>query len=96
MKMLISSDNIFEDLGYKKNEAYNLKVRADLMIHIAKYIKKTHLTQEQAANLFCVTQPRISNLLSGKIDLFTIDMLINMLMKAGMSVDVHVSNKKAA
>lgn len=66
--------------------ASNLKVRADLMIQIEKIVKQRKLTQKQAADLFDVSQPRISDLLKGKIDKFSIDMLVNMLSALGKEV----------
>ena len=96
MEMKKSSKNVFQDLGFGKEEAANLKVRAMLMAEIEKYIKKEKITQTEAAKRFFVTQPRISDLIRGKIDLFTADMLISMLASAGVGVDVHFYKKKAA
>lgn len=58
-------DNIFEDLGFEKSEAANLKIRADLMLALKEYIQSQGWTQEQAADCFVETQPRISNLING-------------------------------
>jgi predicted XRE-type DNA-binding protein len=55
-------------------------------------IAREKLTQAQAAKLFGVTQPRISDLMRGKIDLFSLDMLVNMLATAGMRIDMHVAD----
>jgi predicted XRE-type DNA-binding protein len=84
------NDNIFEDLGFEKSEAANLKIRADLMLALRKYIQLKNWTQEQAAEFFEETQPRISNLMNGEISRFSIDKLINMLARAGMEVKVEV------
>jgi predicted XRE-type DNA-binding protein len=85
------NDNIFEDLGFEKSEAANLKIRADLMLALKEYIQSQGWTQEQAAEFFAETQPRISNLINGEISRFSIDKLINMLARAGMEVKVKVS-----
>lgn len=85
------SDNIFEDLGFEKSEAANLKIRADLMLALKEYIQLKGWTQEQAAEFFQETQPRISNLMNGEISRFSVDKLINMLAHAGMEVTVKVS-----
>ncbi len=61
------------------------------MIAIRKLIENRGLTQADAAKLFGVTQPRISNLVSGKIDLFSIDTLVDMLARGGIHVDVVLS-----
>lgn len=92
----VTTDNIFEDLGFSSVEAENLKVRAQLMRAITKYIQNNQLTQQEAADMLHVTQPRISNLMNGKIDLFTIDMLVNMLSYAKIHFTVSLDYKKAA
>lgn len=66
--------------------ASNLKVRADLMMQIEETIEKRKLTQTQAAELMDVSQPRVSDLMKGKIDKFSIDTLVNMLTALGKEV----------
>lgn len=85
-----SSGNVFQDLGFSPEEAANLKVRATLMGSIRQIMEAEGLKQAQAADLFGVTQPRISDLMRGKIELFSIDGLVNMLAHAGHSVEVSV------
>lgn len=94
LKIIDGSDNIFRDLGFDEPEAENLKLRADLMICIEKYVKQSGLTQAEAARQFGITQPRLNQLLKGKIQLFSLDALVNMLSQAGMRVSMTV--KKAA
>lgn len=77
-------------------EAENLKIRAALMAELSAYIEKAGLTQAQAARRFGVTQPRISDLVRGKIDLFSIDTLVNMLSAAGLQLDVVVRPAQAS
>ena len=77
-------------------EAENLKVRAALMAELSTYIEEAGLTQAQAARRFGVTQPRISDLVRGKIDLFSIDTLVNMLSAAGLRLDVVVRPAQAS
>ena len=62
-----SSGNVFLDLGFDTEEAENLRVRSELMMELAKLVKTRRLTQEKAAKLFGVTQPRVSDLMRGKI-----------------------------
>lgn len=95
MKKRVSTNNVFRDLGFNTEEATHLKVRAMLMIEIEKYIQAKHLTQKQAAERFGVTQPRISDLMRGKIGLFSVDTLITMLTHAGLKVDVRVRRSAA-
>jgi predicted XRE-type DNA-binding protein len=85
-KIRRSSGNVFRDIGFDAEEAENLRLRSELMIQVRKLIAHRGLTQAAAAKLFGVTQPRVSNLVRGRIDLFSIDMLVNMLARA----DVHV------
>ena len=91
-----SSGNVFADLSFNAREAENLKVRAMLMAEIERYIRSKKITQKEAAKTFGVTQPRISNVIRGKIDLFSIDMLITMLTHAGLKVDIKVKRARAA
>lgn len=65
-------------------------VRAELMLHIRESIRRRKLTQAKAAKLFGVTQPRISDLMRGKIYLFSVDSLIAMLSHAGAKVELRV------
>jgi predicted XRE-type DNA-binding protein len=88
-----SSGNVFRDLGFGEDEAENLKIRADLMIELTKFIEAQGLTQVAAAELLGVTQPRVSDLMRGKIDRFSVDTLIEMLGHAGASVSVVVTQR---
>lgn len=81
-----SSGNVFRDLGFASEEAEHLAIRADLMIQIEKAIKSRGLRQAEAAKIMRVTQPRVSDLLRGRIDLFSTDTLIDMLARLGVRV----------
>ncbi|MBI3605216.1 MAG: XRE family transcriptional regulator [Nitrospirae bacterium] len=96
IKQIKASGNVFHDLGFEPIEAENLRVRAQLMTEIEKYIQEEKITQAKAAILFGITQPRISDLVRGKIHLFTVDTLIAMLMHAGLRVNVEVKRPKVA
>jgi predicted XRE-type DNA-binding protein len=85
-----SSGNVFTDLGFEKTEAENLLVRSKLMAAIKAYIESEGITQGEAAERFGVAQPRISEIYQGKIDLFSVDKLINMLARVGRHVEVTV------
>jgi predicted XRE-type DNA-binding protein len=89
------SDNVFKDLGFEDEEAINLKIRADLMINLQRFVKAKNWTQAEAAAFFQETQPRISNLMNGDIDRFSIDKLVQMLDRAGMDIRVSVTSKAA-
>ncbi len=86
----ISATKVFGDLGYSPIEAENLRIRADLMIAIRRLIERESLTQATAAKRLGVTQPRISDLVRGKIELFSIDSLVEMLGRSGRKVRVSV------
>ena len=83
-----STGNVFRDLGFDAEQSEHLLVRADLMIQIEKVLKERGLKQAQAAKLLRVTQPRVSDLLRGRIDLFSTDTLIDMLARLGIRVRV--------
>ena len=87
-----SSGNVFIDLGYSPDEAAILQMRADLMADLRKFIKAKKLTQAKAAEIFGVSQSRISDLIRGKWERFSLEMLLTLAMRAGM----HVTLKKAA
>ena len=85
--------NVFEDLGFTAIEAEHLRVRADLMIAIRQLITDRKLTQVRAAKLLGVTQPRVSDLVRGKLSLFSIDALVEMLGHAGLHVRMQVASR---
>jgi predicted XRE-type DNA-binding protein len=87
--------NVFDALEDNPAVAQNLKIRAHLMSALTQYINKNKLTQVEAAQIFEVNQPRISDLVRGKIERFTIDMLVNMLARAGKHLNVKISSQAA-
>ncbi len=88
VKVTRSSGNVFKDIGFPDAEAAHLLVRSELMIQLRKIIEAKGLKQAEAAKLFHVTQPRVSALMKGRIDLFSIDTLIDMLACVGFKVKV--------
>lgn len=87
--------NVFDALESDPAVAENLKIRSQLMSTLSLHIEKRNLTQREAVELFGVNQPRISDLVRGKIERFTIDMLVNMLARAGKHLSVKVTAKAA-
>jgi predicted XRE-type DNA-binding protein len=81
-----SSGNVFIDLGYSPDEAAILQMRADLMADLRKWIKTKRLTQAKAAEILGVSQSRVSDLIRGKWERFSLEMLISLATKAGMRV----------
>jgi predicted XRE-type DNA-binding protein len=90
-----STGNVFRDLGFSKEESEHLLVRADLLIEVQKTIASRRLTQAEAAKVLRVTQPRLSDLLRGRIDLFSTDALIDMLARLGVGVRLVVRTGKS-
>lgn len=68
----------------------SMKLRSELMSALKDYIYRAHLNQSQAAKVFGVTQPRISDLTRGKVDLFGLDALVNMAATAGLHVELRI------
>jgi predicted XRE-type DNA-binding protein len=73
-------------------EAENMKLRSALMSALRDHLTRAGLTQPQAAKLLGVTQPRISDLMRGKINLFGLDALVNMAAAAGLRLEMHISD----
>jgi predicted XRE-type DNA-binding protein len=71
-------------------EAENMKLRSILMTALGEHIAKAQMSQTQAAKLFGVTQPRVSDLMRGKINLFGLDALVNMAAAAGLHIEPRV------
>jgi len=95
IKFKKSSGSVFKDAGFSTYQARNLEFRSYLMMTLRQYINQKGWTQQKAAKKLDVTQPRISNLIHGKIDLFSVGMLINMFEKAGFKLyDIIEKNIK--
>ena len=86
--------DVFSDLGFNAADAENLRIRSAMMRALVSYIRKSGLTQARAARTLGISQPRISDLMRGKIHLFSIDNLVILLAAAGLRVDLKI--KKAA
>ena len=91
-----TSQNVFRDLGFGVEEAENLRIRAALMVELTEKIRRARLTQKEAAATLGVTQPRISDLMRGRINVFSIDTLIVMLSRVGVKTTIRVGKKKVA
>jgi predicted XRE-type DNA-binding protein len=87
--------NVFADLDFPPEEASNLLMRARLMMALTDLMDVRGLTQVRAAALLGVTQPRISDLVRGKIDRFSVDSLLAMLSVAGATVEISVRHNGA-
>ncbi len=84
-------DSVWDAIEDTPAQAENMKLRSALMIALKEHIAQEKLSQVEAARLFGVTQPRVSDLIRGKIDLFSLDALVNMLATAGLRVEMQVA-----
>ncbi|MGS0893359.1 helix-turn-helix domain-containing protein [Burkholderia stagnalis] len=82
--------NIWDAIEDQPAEARNMKLRSELMIALKQRLAQLELNQAQAATLLGVTQPRVSDLMRGKINLFALDALVNMAAAAGLRVELRV------
>ncbi|MCI5130304.1 MAG: XRE family transcriptional regulator [Candidatus Electrothrix sp. EH2] len=82
-------DALFDDPGEKAV----LEIKSRLMDEIRHYLKNERLTQEKAAEILGISQPRISDISTGKISKFTIDALVGILAKAGIGIEMIPKNK---
>jgi predicted XRE-type DNA-binding protein len=89
-----SSGNVFRDLGFPPHKAPHLLVRSNLTIRIEKELASRGLKHARAAKLLGISQPRISDLLRGRIELFGVDALIDMLARLGRKVRVVVTSRR--
>ena len=97
VKVTPSTGNVFRDVGFSRREAAHLEVRADLLIGVHRAIARRGLTQAAAAKILGVHPPRVSDLMRGKIELFSIETLIDMLARLGLSVKIMtVRSRKRA
>jgi len=87
-------ESVWDAISDTPAEAENMKLRSALMMALKEHIATKGLSQSDAATLFGVTQPRVSDLIRGKIDLFGLDTLVNMAVAAGMHVEMSI--RKAA
>jgi predicted XRE-type DNA-binding protein len=83
--------SIWDAVESDPGQAENMKLRSQLMMALRDHISQEGLSQAAAAKLMGVTQPRVSDLVRGKIDLFSLDTLVNMLTAAGLHVDLQVA-----
>ncbi|MBK6599224.1 MAG: XRE family transcriptional regulator [Proteobacteria bacterium] len=83
-------DNVWDAVEDMAEAAENMKLRSVLMLALRNHINRTKMSQADAARLFGVTQPRVSDLMRGKINLFGLDALVNMAAAAGLQVKLRV------
>jgi predicted XRE-type DNA-binding protein len=83
-------DSVWDAIEDTPEEAENMKLRSILMSALKSHLTRTQMSQAEAARLFGVTQPRVSDLMRGKINLFGLDALVNMATVAGLHIEMRV------
>ena len=86
-KRFVSVWDVIEDTP---EEAENMKLRSALLTALKNHVIRTGMSQADAAKVFGVTQPRVSDLMRGKINLFGLDALVNMAAAAGLHVEIRI------
>lgn len=82
--------SVWDAIEDTQAEAENMKLRSTLMIALKNHIIHTEISQADAAKLLGVTQPRVSDLMRGKINLFGLDTLVNMTVAAGLHIELRI------
>ncbi|CUA92279.1 helix-turn-helix domain-containing protein [Pannonibacter indicus] len=82
--------SVWDAIEDTPEEVENMKLRSMLMMALKSHIERAGLNQAQAAQMFGVTQPRVSDLMRGKINLFGLDALVNMATAAGLRIEMQV------
>jgi len=85
-------DSVWEAIEDTPHQAESLKIRSKLMMTLQEHLKNSKMTQTEVAKLLGVTQPRVSDLMRGRIDLFSMESLVNMIASAGLKVEVEIKN----
>lgn len=88
------SGNVFKDVGFPAAEAAHLQIRTDLMLQIERILQQQGLTQVKAAKVLGISQPRVSDLVRGRIEAFSIDALVEMLDRLGITVTVRTKRSR--
>ncbi|BCU07620.1 helix-turn-helix domain-containing protein [Allochromatium tepidum] len=89
-RIIESSGNVFTDLGFDPAEAEVLKLRAEVMLRTAEQLKARGWTQAEAARHLGITQPRVSRLVKGKVEDFSLDMLLTLATRAGLRPELRL------
>jgi len=85
-----SSGNVFIDLGFDPAEAEVMKLRTEVMIRTAQQLKARGWTQVEAARQLGITQPRVSRLIKGKVEDFSLDMLLTLAARTGLRAELRM------
>lgn len=90
-RIIESSGNVFADLGFSPEESTLLAMRSQLMGELRLIIQERGWTQAKTAEVLGVSQSRVSDLIRGKWEKFSLDMLITLAIRAGRHVELHLA-----
>lgn len=82
--------SVWDALEDTPEDAEKMKLRSVFMIALKDYVRNSGETQTVVADKLGISQPRLNDLLKGKISKFSLDMLVTLAIKAGMSIDLDV------
>jgi predicted XRE-type DNA-binding protein len=82
--------NVWEALEDDPAAAANMTMRSDLLIALRQRIEGWKVTQAQAARRLGITQPRLNDLVRGRINKFSLDTLVNLANRAAIHVQLHI------
>ena len=85
-------NSVWDAIESDQVQAANLKLRSQLMMKVSEYVKQSGLTQAEAAKMLGTTQPRLNDVLKGRIEKCTVDRLVNMLAAVGYKVKMDISH----
>ena len=88
--MIETFNNVWDALESSPEDAEKMKLRSVFMMALSDYVKNSGDTQAVVAEKLGISQPRLSDLLKGKISKFSLDMLVTLAIKAGLSIDLNV------
>jgi predicted XRE-type DNA-binding protein len=89
-------ESVWDAIEDTPEEALNMRLRSDLMIQITRRVKEWDVTQKEAAQRLGITQPRLNDLLNGRINKFSLDALINLTGPAHFHVELTLKDEEAA
>ncbi|MDN3517156.1 XRE family transcriptional regulator [Aquisalimonas lutea] len=89
-------ENVWDALENSPEQAENMRLRAELMTQIRDYAHGLDMTQKAAAKRLGLTQPRLNDLVRGRLDRLSLDMLVNVLARAGKHINVSISDEEVA
>lgn len=87
--------SVWDAIEDTPQQAASMRARSELMMAMQGWVKASGKTQAEAAGLFGITQPRMSDLMRGKISLFSLEALMDMATVAGLEPHVTIKKPKA-